>query len=345
MASAAPTVPAPAPKPPPGLYRASLTRDSVRTWPLSDRIAYLLCWGVGIGLCLIAVAIVVFFAVEGLSYLSVHLLFTHENASPNQSSSGGILDPLEGTLILTAVAILIAAPLGVAVGVWLSEYARPAWLARLVESAVDMIAGTPDILLALFALVIFARPAFAFLSSRSENGAVVGKSFLTAGITLSLIAMPMIVGSTREALALLPNHLREASHALGKTRARTVRKVLLPLVRPDYARGATLGMGRIMADTAIVIYVLGATERLFSAGGPFPLSVLRGEGTTLTSYVYQNSPAGEGFAPQKAYAAAFVLLAFVVALNLLALFIGNRGERDRRSVWRAIASLGGIRRP
>jgi phosphate transport system permease protein len=91
-----------------------------------------------------------------------------------------------------------------------------------------------------------------------------------------------------------------------------------------------------MADTAIVIYVLGGLLRLTAAGGLPVLSTLRGEGTTLTNYVYQNSPSGEGGAPQKAYAAAFVLLVFVVLLNLLATRLGTRREGTRGRVARLI---------
>jgi phosphate transport system permease protein len=199
-----------------------------------------------------------------------------------------------------------------------------------------MIAGTPDVLLALFAVAVFARQALAFLSSTSAGGAVSGKSFLTAGLVLGLVALPLVVGATREALTSVPRHMREASYALGKTKARTIRKVLLPSVRPGIARGVTLGAGRIMADTAIVIYVLGGVLRLTSAGGLPGLSTLRGEGTTLTNYVYQNSPAGEGEAPQKAYAAAFVLLVFVVMLNLLATRLGTRREGARGGLGRLI---------
>jgi phosphate transport system permease protein len=334
--------PAPPPAAPPAdLYRAARPRDSVRSWPLPDRIAYALCWVVGLGLCLAAAAIVLLFAVKGLTYLSPSLIFEHPNTSPNQSTSGGFLDPLEGTVILTAVATLIAAPLGVALAVWLTEYGRPTWLARTTEAAVEMVAGTPDVLLALFAIVIFARPLLAFLSSTSAGGAVSGKSFLTAGLVLGLVALPLVVGATREALTSVPRHMREASFAMGKTKARTIRKVLLPAVRPGIARGITLGAGRIMADTAIVIYVLGGTLGLTSAGGLPILSTLRGEGTTLTNYVYQNSPSGEGGAPQKAYAAAFVLLVFVVALNLIAARFGagRQGRRTRGERFSAAARL------
>ncbi|HEY3759604.1 MAG TPA: ABC transporter permease subunit [Solirubrobacteraceae bacterium] len=293
----------------------SKPRDSIGSWPLTDRIAYGLCWAAGLALCAIAAWIVLYMAVKGISYLKPSLLVQSPVGSPNQSGSGGFLDPIEGTFIVTAIGIVVAAPLGVAVAVWLSEFGRPAGLARAVESGVETIAGTPSVVLAIFGLLVFSKSFLAFLSQTSAGGSVFGRSFLTAGLIMALLAIPLIVGSTREALAQVPAHVREASYALGKTKATTIRRVLLPSVRPSIASGITLGMGRIIGDTAIIVILLGASLRLEGAGGTPVLSILRGTGSTLTSYVKENSPAGEGNAPQKAYAAAFVLLVIVIVLN------------------------------
>ncbi len=306
------------------------------SWPLIDRVAYVVCWAVGIGLCVVTAGIVLFMAVKGVTYLRPSLLLEHPSPSQSQTSSGGFLDPIEGTLLLTAVGIAIAAPVGVGLAVWMSEYQRPAWLARLVESGVEMIAGAPSVLLAMFGLVLFARPVLAFLSQTSAGGSVYGKSFLSAGAMMSLIALPLVVAATREALMQVPAHVREASYALGKTKATTIRKVLLPSVRPSISSGVTLGIGRIVGDTAIVVILLGASIRLEGAGRTPVLSVLRGTGGTLTSYVRYNSPAGEGNAHEKAYAAAFVLLLMVLALNVLVLRFSTKRNIDEPSRWRTL---------
>jgi phosphate transport system permease protein len=312
---------------PPPTNTRSKPRDSIRSWPLTDRIAYGLCWTAGIALCLIAGWIVLYMAIKGVSYLRPSLLVQPPVGSPNQSGSGGFLDPIEGTFLVTAIGIAVAAPLGVAVAVWLSEYARPAGLARAVESGVETIAGTPSVVLAIFGLLVFSKSFLAFLSQTSAGGAVFGRSFLTAGLIMALLAIPLIVGATREALAQVPAHVREASYALGKTKATTIRRVLLPSVRPSIASGITLGMGRIIGDTAIIVILLGASLHTEPAGGPPVLSILRGTGSTLTSYVKENSPAGEGNAPQKAYAAAFVLLVIVIVLNaVIARLSGGRDQ-------------------
>jgi phosphate transport system permease protein len=292
-------------------------RSGTASWPLLDRIAFWLCWLTGIGLSVITAWIVVYMLIKGITHLTPSLFVQSPAATQQQSQSGGFRDPIIGTLILTAIGTIIAAPIGVAIAAWLSEYRRPAWLARAVESAVEMIAGAPSIVLAIFGLLIFSQSYFGFLSQEASNGSVIGQSFLVAGVIMSLIALPLIVASTREALAQLPDRLREASWALGKTRATTIRRVLLPAIRPSIASGIVLGMGRIIGDTAIVIILLGATLKNEPVGGAPILGALRGTGSTLTSYVFYNSPAGEGNAPQKAYVAAFVLMVIVLLLNAL----------------------------
>jgi phosphate transport system permease protein len=290
-------------------------RESMRSWRRGDRIGLVLCWAAGAGLCLVAAAIVIYMLVRGLQYLTPDLLLSHPQPDLDQSKTGGFLDPLLGTLLLTVVGIALAVPLGVAIAVWLTEYGRPAGLARAVESGVEVVAGTPSIVLAIFGLVVFQQHVFGFLSFTAQGNAVFGRSFFTAGAMMALIALPLVVGTTREALNSIPGHVREASYALGKTKIATIRRVLLPGARSGIATGTTLGMGRIAGDTAIVVILLGASLQLQPEGGAPILRTLRGTGSTLTSYVYNNSPAGEGNAPEKAYAAAFVLLVIAVVLN------------------------------
>jgi len=321
-----------APKlPRPRRDRGVLREEEVVPWSVGDRIGVAAAWFCGLLLCAIAAAIVLYMLVRGLQYLSVGALFEHPvilSTTQSTGTAGGYLDPIEGTLILTALGTLIALPIGVGTAVWLSEYGRPAGLARAVESGVEIVAGTPTIVLAIFGLLVFTQGAFGFLSFTAEGGAVFGRSFFIAGIMMSLIAIPLIVGATRESLQSIPAHVREASYALGKDKISTIRRVLLPAARKGIATGTTLGMGRIAGDTAIVVILLGATP--LEPQGDVPiLRVLQGTGSTLTSYVYNNSPAGEGNAPQKAYAAAFVLLIIVILMN----FFVDLISRQRSDPW------------
>jgi phosphate transport system permease protein len=298
-------------------------RSSPLSWRWVDRLALAFAWIAGIGLCLIGAAIVLYMGYRGIQYVRPKLLFSRPALGANQSETGGFLDPLLGTALLTLIGIVLAVPLAVGSALWIAEYGRPSWLARVVESSIEVVAGTPDIVIALFGLAIFQLSLFAPFSFTASGGGVFGKSFIAAGAMMSLIALPPLFIATRDGLQAVPAHMREAAFALGKTRIATIRRVLLPSVRSNIAAGVTLGVSRIIGDTAIVVLLLGDGLRLEGAGSAPGVSLLRGTGPSLTSYVYDNSPAGEGAAPQKAYAAAFVLLVFVLALNLLVDRIGR----------------------
>jgi phosphate transport system permease protein len=313
---------------PPAPARRRGRRAPVRTWRPRDQVVYWMAWLIGVSLCLVAGEIVVYLAVEGLQYLSPKLLVTSPSASVDQSHSGGILDPIVGTVVLAVIGTLIATPIAVIAAVWVVEYGRPRWLTGIVETSIEMIAGTPDIVIAIFGLALFQIGLLAPLSFRSSVGGVYGRSFFAAGIMMSLLALPLTYSSTRNGLRATPRQMREASFALGKTRITTIRRVLIPHLKSDIATGATLGMGRIIGSTAIVVVLLGAALQNSPQNGVPVLGFLRGTGSTLTSYILNNSPAGEGNAPQKAYAAAFVLLLIVLVLNGLV----GRTSRSGRSV-------------
>jgi phosphate transport system permease protein len=298
--------------------------DPVSSWRWSQRLAFALAWACGIVVCLIAAAIVGYMGFRGVQYLRPSLIAQRPAPGLAQGDVGGILDPLAGTVLLTVIGIALAVPLGVVSATWCVEYGRPAFLARAIESGIEIVAGTPDIVLAIFGLAVFQLHLLAPLSFTASGGGVFGRSFIAAGAMMSLIALPLVFGATREGLMAVPTHLREGSWALGKTRICTIRTVLLPEVRGDVASGAVLGMGRIVGDTAVVVVLLGASLQIDPEGHVPGLNVLRGTGSTLTSYVYGASPAGEGNAPQKAYAAAFALLIIVLTLNAV---VGRLGRK------------------
>jgi len=296
------------------------------SWRLSDRLGLGLAWLLGLLFCAIAAAIVIYFLVEGLRYLRPNLLVTNPAAAASETQTGGFLDPLLGTLIIGAMSMAIAVPVGVGIAVWLSEFGRPTGLARVAESAVEMMAGEPSIVLALFGLTLFTLPALGFLS-QSTHGVVLGQSFFAAAALLSLVGLPLVVASTREGLQAIPSHVREASYAVGKTKIATTRRVLLPAARPSVITGTMLGLGRVISDTAIVLLLLGGTLTFQSANSVPLLGLLRGTGDTLTGYIYYNAPTGDGNQPSKAYAAAFVLMLFVLAINLGVDFVVSRSRK------------------
>jgi phosphate transport system permease protein len=302
-------------------------RSSVLTWRWTDRIALVLAWLAGLTLCAVAAAIVGYMGYRGVQYLRPGLLVSHPQASASQQGSGGFLDPIEGTAILSIIGLALAFPLAVGAAVWIVEYGRPSWLARVVESSIEVVAGTPDIVIAVFGLALFQLKLLAPFSFTASGGGVFGRSFIAGGAMMSLIALPPLFAATRDGLQAIPTHMREAAFALGKTRIATIRRVLIPSARSNIATGVTLGGSRIIGDTAIVILVLGGTLTEPQGGTPV-VGLLRGTGSTLTSYIYDNSPAGEGAAPQKAYAAAFVLMLAVLALNVVVERIGRSNAQS-----------------
>jgi phosphate transport system permease protein len=303
-------------------------RSSPMSWRWSDRLVLAAAWISGILLCVVAAAIVIYMGVRGIQYLRPDLIFSRPQTSADQAGSGGFLDPLLGTIFLTIIGIALAMPLAIANAVWVAEYGRPSWLARIVESSIEIVA---------FGLALFQVPLLGVFSFTAEGGGVFGRSFIAAGAMMSLLALPSVYTATRDGLQAVPGHQREAAFALGKTRITTIRRVLLPSVRSNIATGVTLGVSRIIGSTAIVLILLGSTMRIETEGSVPVVNLLRGTGSSLTYYIYENSPAGEGEAPQKAYAAAFVLLILVLVLNLIVDWIGRAQARST-----GLATIGAV---
>ena len=305
QAVAAPPLPPAAPR----------RHESSASWRLTDRLGLAFAWFLGVLFCAITAAIVLYLFVQGIRYLRPSLLVTNPTAGFSENQTGGFFDPLMDTVVIAVMSMAIAVPVGIAIAVWLSEFGRPAALARVAESGVEMLAGTPSVVLALFGTLLFEAPALGFLSQTS-HGIVLGQSFFAAAAMLSLVALPMVVATVREGLQAIPSHVREASYAVGKTKIATTRRVLLPAARPSVITGAMLGVGRVIGDTAIVLLLLGGTLTFSSATSTPLLGTLRGTGDTLTGYIYYNAPTGDGNQPSKAYAAAFVLMLIVLTLNV-----------------------------
>lgn len=311
----------PDPVPPTGAVEGSAT------WSLLDRLGLAFCWFLGLLFCAIAAAIVIYLFIKGIQYLRPSQLVTPAASGFSEGETGGFSDAFFGTLILGVMALTLALPTGVAIAVWLVEYGRPKALARVTEMTIEAIAGIPSVVFALFGTVIFSSVALGFLS-RTNEGVVFGRSFFAASSMLALEALPLIVASTREGLNSIPRHVREASYGVGKTKAATTRRILLPTCRPQIATGGMLGLGRIIGDTAIIVILLGATQNFSPVeGAPFPLDYLRGAGTSLTNFVYEASPTGNLNEPEKAYAAAFVLLLIVLLLNAATDLVHRRARK------------------
>ncbi len=298
---------------------------------LSDRIAVALAWATGGALLTVISGVLVWLGYNGIANVDLDFLTTGPAPGSLEAGvEGGILPAMVGTVLVIALGIAIALPVGLGTALFLTEYREPRWLARAADSCVDVIFGVPSIVFAILGLAIFIDPSLIFLSQEvASSGQASATSFLCAAAMMALIALPPIVRSSQAAIAAVPRVRREASFALGKGRLATIRRVVVPGARPGIVTGVILGMGRIAGDTAIVWLLLGGSVLdPPPAGWWHPdqwLNTLRSEGSTLTTYIFYSSPAGEGNSEGKAFGAAFVLLVLILVLNaLVGRFAGRR---------------------
>lgn len=301
----------------------------IRRW--SDYAGIGLAWTAGMTLLTVIVTITGWIMFEGLR--SIDLAFLTSNPAPGSLEAGvagGIIAPFVGTVIVVLFGMLVAVPVGIATALFLTEYRRPEWLAKGVDTAVDLIFGVPSIVFALFGLVIFSSDFFAFLSADVGTGRASARSFFVASLMMSLIGLPPVVRATQSAILSVPNVQREAAYALGKGRLATIRRIVIPASRPGISTGTILGMGRIAGDTAIVWLLLGGNVLQPPQDGWYLpwnwLDFLRNEGNTLTTYIYFASPAGEGNTSEKAYGAALILTILMFIVTFALLRVGRRRE-------------------
>ena len=288
----------------------------------------------GLIVCVFSFILVVIFR-YGFGVLSWQFLTTEPNPSALDAASGGILTPIIGTFLLTIIGIILAFPFALATAIYLCFYTKKGLFRTLVKGAVDILSGVPTIVIAMFALVIFTLPQLGFLSAMIEGvegtSRAYGRSFLVAGITMSIMILPFVIKSMEEALKAVPSSYIDGALALGATKWQTIYKVVLNAARDGLVTGVILGMGRIIGDTAIVWLALGGSIRMTGNQPWFApenwISTLRNSGCTLTSYIYYTSPAGEGNQFDVAFGASLVLIAIIIILNLLATILGKVGVK------------------
>ncbi|MHB8170835.1 MAG: phosphate ABC transporter permease PstA [Thermincolia bacterium] len=291
-------------------------------------IGLLSCWISGLTILLLCIALIVYLVLTGAHTISWSFLTTDPSVSAEQGLSGGILSPLVGTLLLTTMGILLALPWSVGMAIYLVEYGGDTWWARILHLGINVLAGVPTIVLALFGLMLFSFPQMAFLSTMVEGvegGRAFGRSFFVAAITMAVMVLPFVTKAIEEAIRAVPFTYKEAAYALGISKWRTIKQVVLAVARPGIINGALLGISRITADVAIVWFLLGATLS-FSGGDPWwaPqnwFENLSSAGGTLASYIYFASPAGDGNSPEKAQGAALVLITIILIVNVVSNYL------------------------
>ena len=313
-----------------------LTRVS-RSGRLSSIVGQAASWlAVGL-LAAVCIFIVGYLFYQGFQAVSVKFLTTDPSPSLAENAGGGVRIPIVGTTLLIMLSMLVAFPLAVATAVYLAEYMdEQRLLTRAVRIGLEVLASVPSVVFGMFGLAVFTLPLFAFLSSSGADNAsaAFGRSFFVAAIVMGIHVLPFVIKVSEEAIRSVPRSFRQGAHALGVTKWRAITKVVLPAAGPGIATGVVLGMGLVAGDTAIVWLTLGGTMTMASDTWWLPanaLTVLKGTGSTLTTFIYYNSPAGDGNSPQLAFGAALVLILVVLILNLVAILVAPTATNAGRS--------------
>lgn len=235
--------------------------------------------------------LIAYILVNGVPYLKPSLFsftYTSDNAS--------LMPALINTLIMTALSLLIAVPLGIFSAIYLVEYAkRGNKFVEIIRLTTETLQGIPSIVYGLFGMLFFVT--FCHW----------GFSILAGAFTLSIMVLPLIMRSTEEALKSVPDSYREGSFGLGAGKLRTVFWIVLPSAVPGILAGVILAVGRIVGETAALIYTAGTLAKM-------PKNVMS-SGRTLAVHMY--NLASEGLYMDQAYATAVILLVLVVVINTL----------------------------
>jgi phosphate transport system permease protein len=272
-----------------------------------------------------------------LAFLAVLLWTTWDSAQPvfaerglefvtsnlsSLESRAGVRQGVVGSLILIGFVAVIALPIGIAAAIYLQEYARDTKLNRLLITNIRNLAGVPSIVFGILGLVVFAR------ALRSITGPdTAGLSYISGGLTLSVLVMPIIILVTMEALRAVPKSIREAAYGVGATRWEVVRSHVLPYAAPGVFTGTILSLARAFGETAPILLVGAVTGFLTSPPGRSPIEILQGKYTALPTVIFSWSRMpGEGWVANTA-AAIIVLLVVILVVNAVAIVLRNRYER------------------
>lgn len=253
----------------------------------------------GIVTTAVLVVIIAFVAVNGLPVMSLDFIFGWPEGV---NAEGGIFPTIVSTLYVTALAMLICAPIAVLAAVYLAEYAKQGRLVTFIRYAADTLSSVPSIVMGLFGYAMFVE-AMGF-----------GLSMLSAALALALMMMPIVMRTTEEAIRAVPRYIRWGAYGLGATKWQVVSKIVLPSAFPRIATGIVLAIGRAIGETAVVLYTMGQAINL-------PLTPLD-SGRPMTIHLYQL--ANEGINMQAAYGTALLLMLMILAFNLFARYISRR---------------------
>lgn len=275
------------------MTESGIASSSVNKIRKNEKIAFAFLWASAIITVLVLIAIVGNVLLNGVGHLSIEFL-TRE--PENMGKDGGIFSIIITTIYLALFSLIIAAPIGICAAIFLTEYAKEGPAIKIIRFGTESLAGIPSIIFGLFGYVFFV----VFLKFRY--------SMVSGGLTLTLMILPTIIRTAEEAIKMVPMSYREGSLALGATKWQTIYKVVLPAATSGILTGVILGIGRVVGETAAVIYTAGSSLGL-------PNSIWR-PGRTMSVHLY--ILASEGLSKGNMYATATVLIITVLIINFTA---------------------------
>lgn len=226
----------------------------------------------------------------------------------------GIAGNILNTLYIIVLTMLLATPIGVGAAIYLNEYAKPGRLVRLIELATETLSGIPSIIFGLFGMMFFGESLG------------LGYSILTGTLTLTLMVLPLITRNTQEALKTVPDSYRNGAIGLGAGKWYMIRTILIPSALPGVVTGVILAIGRIVGESAALLYTAGSGALLPASVQGYFDKIFQ-SGGTLTIQLYLSMSKGEY---DVAYGIALVLLVIVLVINLITKFVAKRFDVNRR---------------
>ena len=260
---------------------------------------------------LLLAGIVCYTFVKGISSISWQFLTT---VPSSLKGTFGIAGNLLNTLYIVVITLVIATPIGVGSAIYLNEYAKPGKVVRTFEFTTEILSGIPSIIFGLFGMVFFG------------NTLGLGYSIITGALTLTLMVLPLITRNTQEALKTVPESYRSGALGMGAARWYMIRTILLPSAMPGIITGIILAVGRIVGESAALLFTAGSGFLLPKSGMGFLTKILESGGTLTIQLYLCMSKAQYG----EAFGIAVVLLVLVLLINMLTKYLSGKFNVETR---------------
>ncbi|QMS89452.1 phosphate ABC transporter permease PstA [Nostoc edaphicum CCNP1411] len=280
-----------------------------------DKIFAIATWGATLFALVVLAILLIDVLTDGVGRLNWSFLTSF---SSRRASSSGVLAPLVGSIWLLVITALISFPLGVGAGIFLEEYATDNWFTRLIEINIANLAAVPSIIYGLLGLQVFVRVMEPITR---------GRTVLAGALTLSLLILPIIIITTREALRAVPDSLRQAGFALGANRWQIIREQIFPIALPGILTGTILALSRAIGETAPLI-VIGAVGFITFLPQLSPQG-LQSSFTALPIQIFDWVSRPQVEFHQNAAAGIIVLMLVLLLMNSTAIFLRNKFQQSR----------------